>query len=91
MVVDIEKIKEDIEALESMDVDAEVAKHLDNIREQVIASRDAEIAQRKAMLNMLADYEIVEEECEECEECEDAEADADEDVEEETVNAPVEE
>ncbi len=88
MVVDIEKIKEDIEALESMDVDAEVAKHLDNIREQVIKSRDAEIAQRKAMLNMLADYEIVEEECEECE---DAEADADEEVEEETVNAPVEE
>lgn len=88
MVVDIEKIKEDIEALESMDVDAEVAKHLDNIREQIIASRDAEVAQRKAMLNMLADYEIDEEECEECE---DAEADADEDVEEETVNAPVEE
>lgn len=79
MIVDIEKIKADIEKLELMDVDAEVETHLDEIREQIVAERDKEIAKLQAVLDTVGEYEVVEEEeaedeaNTECEECENAE------------------
>ncbi len=89
MVVDIEKIKADIEELELMDVEAKVQEHLAEIREKIEADKNAEIAKLQAILDMLPDYEIVEEdEDAECDEDDEEEENFDdEDTDEECENA----
>ena len=65
MIVDIEKIKEDIDTLKLMDVDAEVEKKLGEIRAAIEAERDAHVAKLEALLEMIDNYEVVEEDEEE--------------------------
>ena len=87
MVVDIEKIKADIEELELMDVEAKVQEHLAEIREKIEADKNAEIAKLQAVLDMLPDYEIVEEDEDEDDECEDEDEDFNDEEAEECENA----
>jgi len=79
-MIDIDKIKEDLEAERMLDVDAEVQKRLAtltaDLRDEVEKERDERIEKLEHALAIIDEYDV-EEEDEECEaECEDADCEA---------------
>ena len=87
MVIDIERIKEDLDEARLMDVDAEVQTRLQeltaDLRDEVEKERDDKIASLENLLALVEDYEVIVDEDEECED--EDEAEDEEDAEDEEV------
>ena len=87
MVIDIERIKEDLDEARLMDVDAEVQKRLadltTDLRDEVEKEREDRIASLENLLALVEDYEVIVDEDEECED--EDEAEDEEDAEDEEV------
>lgn len=87
MVIDIERIKEDLDEARLFDVDAEVQKRLADLtadlRDEVEKERDDRIAGLENLLALVEDYEVIVDEDEECED--EDEAEDEEDAEDEEV------
>ena len=58
--VNVERIKEDINNLKTMDINQEIEKRVEELRVKIIADRDAKIQKLESLLEMLERYKEVE-------------------------------
>ena len=83
-MIDIDRIKEDLEAERLLDVDAEVQRRLADLtadlRDEIEKERDERIAKLEHALAVIDEYDVEEDECED-EECEDEDEAEEEDEE----------
>ena len=59
MIVNVEKIKEDINTLKALDIDAALNIEVEKLRAKIVADRDAKIQKLESLLEMLERYEDV--------------------------------
>ncbi len=80
-MIDIDKIKADLDEVRMMDIEAEVQKRLQNVvadlRDEVEKERDDRIAKLEHALEIIDEYDVEEED-----DCEDADVDCEADDEE---------
>ncbi len=71
MVIDIERIREDLDEARLMDIDAEIEKRIADLRDEIEGERDAKVAELEKLLELVEEYEVLEADEDEEEECED--------------------